>query len=90
MKIKEQDPLKIISKSNFFNKEEDLFDEKKNLKIKKIIKNALNIESAKKSLYENDKLKRDELIERTREKSIINFLNDLQNKIIEKIKNTFL
>ena len=84
-----QDTLKLVSKININNKDE-IFDSNNNVDINKIIKDALNIESAKNSSFENNLLKRDELLEKTKENSIINFLNNLQSKNIAQIKNSFL
>ena len=89
-KDKKKDIIKLISKSNFQTNIYDIYDDKKDIDIYKIIKNALNVESAKKPTSENNILRRDELLEKTKENSIINFLNDLQNKNIEQIKNSFL
>lgn len=89
-KDKKKDIIKLISKSKFHTKIDDICNDKKDIDIYKIINNALNVESAKRPISENNLLRRDELLEKTKENSIINFLNDLQNKSIEQIKNTFL
>ena len=83
---KEKDVIRLISKINDFNKD-DIIDNNKNFDINKIIYNALNVESAKNT---NKTLKKDELLEKTKENSIIKFLDDLQSKSIAQIKNTFL
>lgn len=89
-KDKKNDIIKLISKSKFHTKIDDICNDKKDIDIYKIINNALNVESAKRPTSENNSLRRDELLEKTKENSIINFLNDLQNKSIEQIKNTFM
>ena len=89
-KDKKKDIIKLISKSNFHTKIDDICNDKKDIDIYKIINNALSVETAKSPISENNLLRRDELLEKTKENSIINFLNDLQNKSIEQIKNSFL
>ena len=84
-----QDLLKLISKTNY-NRKDEIFDSNNNVNIEKIIKEALDIDSAKKTSFENNLLKKDELLEKTKENSIMNFLSDLQNKNINQIKNSFL
>ena len=80
---------KFVSKINHF-KNDELFDSKNNVNINKIISEALNIDSAKKTSFKNNLIRRDELLEKTKENSVINFLNDLQNKNIAQIKSSFL
>ena len=89
MKKKEGDISKLISNIKYYNKYE-IFDSKNEVDINKIINDALNIDSIKKSSSEHNLLRKDELLEKTKENSIINFLNDLQNKNISQIKNLFL
>jgi uncharacterized protein (UPF0335 family) len=84
-----QDLLKLISKINY-NRKDEIFDSNNNVNIDKIIKEALDIDSAKKSAFQNNLLKKDELHEKTKENSIMNFLSDLQYKNINQIKNSFL
>ena len=62
------------------------FDENE---IFKIIKSALNVETAKKNFSKNNFFKRDDLILKTKENSVINFLISLQNKSISNLKNSF-
>ena len=83
---KEKDVINFITKIKEFDKD-DINDEKYYLDINKTINKALSL---KKSYSQKNNLKRDELLEKTKENSIINFLNDLQNKSIAQIKNNFL
>ena len=89
MKKNNKDIIKLVSKVNYF-KNDELFDAKNNVDINKIITEALNLDSAKKTSFKNTLVRREELLEKTKENSVINFLNDLQNKNIAKIKNSFL
>ena len=90
MNQKNKDVMKIISKVNYFKRDE-IFDSNNNVNVNKIIIEALNVDNLKKSLEnENNILKKDELSEKTRENSIINFLNDIQSKNISRMKNSFL
>ena len=90
MNQKNKDVMKLISKVNYYKKDE-IFDSNNNVNIHKIIHEALDVNNTIKSPpNQNNILKRDELLEKTRENSIINFLNDLQNKNIRHIKNSFL
>ena len=90
MNQKNIDVMKIISKVNYFKRDE-IFDSNNNVNVNKIIIEALNVDNLKKSLEnENNILKKDELLEKTRENSIINFLNDIQSKNIARMKNSFL
>ena len=83
---KEKDVINFIAKIKELDKD-DINDEKYYLDINKTINKALSL---KKSYSQKNNLKRDELLEKTKENSIINFLNDLQNKSIAQIKNNFL
>jgi len=89
MNKKDQDIIKLISKIDYNNKY-DIFNSKNEVDINRIIEESLNIDSLKQSSFKHNLLRRDELLEKTKENSIINFLNDLQNKNIEEIKNLFL
>ena len=82
----EKDIIDFISKINEINKE-DINDNKNYLDIYKTINNALSL---KNTYSQKNFLKKDELLEKTKENSIINFLNDLQRKSIAQIKNDFL
>ena len=71
---------------------EDNLEEKKNteeMEILKIINTALNVQTAKKNFSKNNYYTRDDLLLKTKENSIMNFLNSLQNKSISKLKDTF-
>ena len=71
---------------------EENLEEKKNLEemeILKIINSALNVQTAKKNFSKNNYYTRDDLLLKTKENSIMNFLNSLQNKSISKLKDTF-
>ena len=89
-KDKNKDVIKLISKSKFHTSKDDICNDKKDIDIYKIINNALNVDSAKMPISENSLLRIDELLEKTKENSIIKFLKDLQNKSIEQIKNSFM
>jgi len=58
--------------------------------ILKIIDSALNVETAKKNFFKNNLYTRDDLLLKTKENSIMNFLNSLQNKNISQLKNSFI
>ena len=89
MKKKDEDISRLISNIKYYNKYQ-IFDSKNEVDINKIIDDTLNIDSIKKSSFEHNLLRKDELLEKTKENSIINFLNDLQNKNISQIQNLFL
>jgi len=55
-----------------------------------VINSALNVETAKKNFSKNNFYTKNDLLLKTKENSIINFLNSLQNKNILNIKNKFL
>ena len=76
--MKEEGELNIDNKNNFDEKE-----------ILKIIKSALNVETAKKNFSKNNLYTRDDLLLKTKENSVINFLNSLQNKSISQLKDSF-
>ena len=59
------------------------------MEILKIIEESLNVETAKKNFSKNNYYTRDDLLLKTKENSVINFLNSLQNKNISELKNTF-
>ena len=59
------------------------------MEILKIIEESLNVETAKKNFSKNNYYTRDDLLLKTKEHSVINFLNSLQNKNISELKNTF-
>ena len=59
------------------------------MEILKIIEESLNVETAKKNFSKNNYYSRDDLLLKTKENSVINFLNSLQNKNISELKNTF-
>ena len=58
--------------------------------ILKIIDSALNVETAKKNFFKNNLYTRDDLLLKTKENSVMNFLNSLQNKNISQLKNSFI
>ena len=60
------------------------------MEILKIIEESLNVETAKKNFSKNNYYTRDDLLLKTKENSVINFLNSLQNKNISELKNTFI
>ena len=62
---------------------------KDELDILNIINSALNIDTAKKTFSENNFYTKDDLILKTKENSVLNFLNSLQNKNISQLKNDF-
>ena len=59
------------------------------MEILKIIEESLNVETAKKNFSKNNYYTRDDLLLKTKENSVINFINSLQNKNISELKNTF-
>ena len=78
--------ISIPMEENINSKNKYDFDENE---IFKIIKSALNVETAKKNFSKNNFFKRDDLILKTKENSVINFLISLQNKSISNLKNSF-
>ena len=78
--------ISIPMEENINSKNKSDFDENE---IFKIIKSALNVETAKKNFSKNNFFKRDDLILKTKENSVINFLISLQNKSISNLKNSF-
>ena len=76
-----------IEEDSFSSKNKNDFDENE---IYKIINSALNVETAKKTFSKNNFYKRDDLVLKTKENSVINFLNSIQNKNISNLKDSFL
>ena len=55
------------------------------MEILKIIEESLNVETAKKNFSKNNYYSRDDLLLKTKENSVIHFLNSLQNKNISEL-----
>ena len=60
------------------------------MEILKIIDSALNVETAKKNFSKNNFYTRDDLLLKTKENSVMNFLTSLQNKNISQLKDSFI
>ena len=60
------------------------------LSILSLINSALNVPTAKNNFSSNNYYRRNDLLLRTKENSIINFLISLQNKNINSLKSEFL
>ena len=60
------------------------------MEILKIIDSALNVETAKKNFSKNNFYSRDDLLLKTKENSVMNFLTSLQNKNISQLKDSFI
>ena len=60
------------------------------MEILKIIDSALNVETAKKNFSKNNFYTRDDLLLKTKENSIMNFLTSLQNRNISQLKDSFI
>ena len=60
------------------------------MEILKIIDSALNVETAKKNFSKNNFYTRDDLLLKTKENSVMNFLTSLQNRNISQLKDSFI
>ena len=60
------------------------------MEILKIIDSALNVETAKKNFSKNNFYSRDDLLLKTKENSVMNFLTSLQNRNISQLKDSFI
>ena len=60
------------------------------MEILKIIDSALNVETAKKNSSKNNFYSRDDLLLKTKENSVMNFLTSLQNRNISQLKDSFI
>ena len=60
------------------------------MEILKIIDSTLNVETAKKNFSKNNFYTRDDLLLKTKENSVMNFLTSLQNKNISQLKDSFI
>ena len=84
-------PQIFLPREDFY----DMINNNKNEKVQneidilKIINQALNVETAKKNYSQNNFYTRNDLLIKTKENSVLNFLNNLQNKNISHLKDTF-
>ena len=72
------------------NKIENQKNNSEEMEILKIIDSALNVETAKKNFSKNNFYTRDDLLLKTKENSVMNFLTSLQNRNISQLKDSFI
>ena len=82
----------FLQRDDYFNMNNNNKHEKiqNEIDILKIIDEALNVETAKKNYSKNNFYTKNDLILKTKENSVMNFLINLQNKNISHLKDTFL
>ena len=98
MQTKKNSFTRSLSQPQIFLQREDFYNminNNKNEKVQneidilKIIDQALNVETAKKNYSQNNFYSKNDLLIKTKENSVLNFLNNLQNKNISHIKDKF-